>query len=126
MAFICFKCKRQILGDAKSLLTHLRLVHHVNHSSTYFQCSEAGCGRTFSFIRSFRRHLLKEHVSQSEHSLDDPLEGPAQPVNIQLPEEVQGDEEVEDEWEYSKYFLLNINVSTYCCCWAEGIVSISL
>ena len=103
MAFICFKCKRQIPGDAKSLLTHLRVVHHVNHSSTYFQCSEPGCGRTFSFIRSFRRHLVKEHLGQSEYTPDDPLEGPAQPVHTQFSQPVQGDVEVEveeeDEWE---------------------------
>ena len=99
MAFICFKCKRQIPGDAKSLLTHLRVVHHVNHSSTYFQCSEPGCGRTFSFIRSFRRHLVKEHLGQSEYTPDDPLEGPAQPVHTQFSQPVQGDVEVEVEEE---------------------------
>lgn len=91
--------QKAIPGDAKSLLTHLRLVHHVNHSSTYFQCCETGCGRTFSFIRSFRRHLVKEHVSQSKPTLDDPLEGPAQPVDIPFAEPVQRDEEVVDEWE---------------------------
>jgi len=93
MACTCFKCKRQIPGDAKNLFTHLRAVHHVNHSSTYFQCSETGCGRTFSFLRSYRRHLVKEHENQREHTLDDPLEGPAPHVDVQFDntEPVQGE-----------------------------------
>ena len=70
----CFKCKRRIAGHTKQIFVHLRAVHHINSSATYFQCCEQGCGRTFSFIRSFRRHLIKH---EGEHDLievpeDDP------------------------------------------------------
>ena len=74
MTLTCFKCKRCIAGHTKQIFVHSRAVHHINSSATYFQCCEQGCGRTFSFIRSFRRHLIKH---EGEHDLievpeDDP------------------------------------------------------
>ena len=94
MAYVCFRCKRQIPGDAKCLFTHLRALHNVNSSSTYFQCSENGCGRTFTYIRSYRRHLL-QHVNQVEPVL---CEGPPRPVKFLNAEEVPAQEAV-DEWD---------------------------
>lgn len=64
MALTCFKCKRLIAGHHKELFCHLRAVHQINQSETYFQCCEQGCGRTFSFMRSFRRHLLTHEGEQ--------------------------------------------------------------
>ena len=65
MGYVCFRCKARIPGDVKSLFIHLRAVHHVNHAANYFQCCELGCGRTFSYIRSFRRHL-QQHENVEE------------------------------------------------------------
>lgn len=65
---------------------HLRAVHHVNSVSTHFQCSESGCGRTFSYMWSFKRHLENEDKvgnSTLGSTLDDPFEGPAPPVVVQ-------------------------------------------
>ena len=64
MALKCFKCKRLIAGHSKQLIVHLRAVHQLNQSERYFQCCEQGCGRTFSFMRSFRRHLLTHKGEQ--------------------------------------------------------------
>lgn len=73
MAFVCFKCKRLIQGDLKCLFSHLRIIHNVNSSTTYFQCCQSSCNRTFSFIRSYRRHLHSEHVE---------YQAPVQPANV--------------------------------------------
>lgn len=83
---------------------HLRAVHHVNSASTHFQCSESGCGRTFSYMWSFKRHIEKEHEVGT--TLDGPFEGSAPPVyvqNIEMlnaeMEPAEGDEEVEKDWD---------------------------
>lgn len=81
---------------------HLRAVHHVNSASTYFQCSESGCGRTFSYIWSFKRHLEKDH--NVVNTLDDPFEAtPVDLNNVEMlnadMEPAQGDEEVEEDWD---------------------------
>ena len=60
---------------------HLRAVHLVNSASTHFRCSESGCGRTFSYMWSFKRHLEKEH--EVGNTLDYPFEGPGPPVDVQ-------------------------------------------
>lgn len=80
----------------------VRAVHHVNSASTHFQCSESGCGRTFSYMWSLKRHLEKEH--KVGNTLDDPFEAP--PVDVQNVEMLnaemepaQGDEEVEEDWD---------------------------
>lgn len=103
MTYICFKCKRQISGGIKSLFKHLHAVHHVNSASTHFQCSESGCGRTFSYMRSFKTLGKKEH--EAGNTLDDPFEGPA-PAIVQDVEKLdaemepaQGDEEDEEDWD---------------------------
>ncbi|XP_066535471.1 uncharacterized protein [Hoplias malabaricus] len=60
MGYSCFKCTfaGRNLGH---LFAHLRAVHNVHSSSTYFQCAEAGCCRSFGYIRSFARHLLQHN-----------------------------------------------------------------
>ncbi|KAF3832110.1 hypothetical protein F7725_025775 [Dissostichus mawsoni] len=65
MGYVCFRCKNRIPGDVRSLFIHLRAVHHVNHAANYFQCCEIGCGRTFNYMRSFRRHL-QQHENVEE------------------------------------------------------------
>ena len=88
---------------------NLRAVHHVNSASTYFQCSESGCGRTFSHMWSFKRHLEKEH--DFGNTFDDPFEGPAPPADVQ-------DVEMQNVWESKALTLLHIlyldSRSTYC------------
>lgn len=97
MPFICFRCKRQIPGDTKCLFTHLRAVHNVNSSTTYFQCSENGCGRTFSYIRSYRRHLL-QHRDQVEEPLCGASGGPDQSFELLYSTE-EPVQDVENEWD---------------------------
>ena len=78
---------------------HLRAVHHVTQAANYFQCCEIGCGRTFPYMRSFRRHL-KGHEN-AEEVLDVPAQDPVQPefLNVEgQPAEEQLAEEVE-EWD---------------------------
>lgn len=98
MAYICFCRKRQILGNVKSLLTHICAIHYVNSSLTIFQCSESGCGWTFSLMWSYKRHISWEHVNQNEYSLEVPLEGLVWPVDSRNAGEKQ-DQEVEEEWD---------------------------
>lgn len=90
MAYTCFQCKRLIPGDINSLLSHLRTVHNVNSSTTYFQCCESSCNRTFSFNRSYRRHLHREH--EENQAL-------AQPANVlhQLANDFNVDEDDNNE-----------------------------
>lgn len=57
MGFVCFRCRKRIFGNIKGLFIHLRGIHSVNVMSEHFQCCEDGCGKTCSYIRSFRRHL---------------------------------------------------------------------
>ena len=93
MGYVCFRCKARIPGVVKSLFIHLRAVHHVNHAASYFQCCEIGCGRTFSYMRSFRRHL-EQH--ENVEVLGVPTEEPIQP---EFPTaEGQSAEDVE-EWD---------------------------
>lgn len=99
MAYTCFKCKKQISGGIKSLFMHLRAVHCLNSASTHFQCSESGCGRTFSYMWSFKRHLEKEH--EDENALNNPFEGPA-PSDVEKAAEMepaQQNEAVEENWD---------------------------
>ncbi|XP_049333157.1 uncharacterized protein LOC111195806 isoform X1 [Astyanax mexicanus] len=60
MGYSCFRCTfaGRNLGH---LFAHLRAVHNIHSSSTYFQCAEAGCCRSFGYIRSFARHLLQHN-----------------------------------------------------------------
>jgi len=54
-------------------VSHLRIIHSVNSSSTYFQCCQGSCNRVYSFIRSYRRHLHSEHGEN---------QAPVQPANV--------------------------------------------
>ncbi len=105
MAFTCFKCKRLIPGDVKSLFSHLRTVHNVNSSSTHFQCCESNCNRTFSFIRLYIRHLHREH--KENQALAQPANILHQPANVFNVDEDDEQEQVEgvqaeasdDDWD---------------------------
>lgn len=72
MEYICFKCKNSLGSDVRAFFSHLRVVDHVYSTSTYFQCAQAGCNRTFSIIRSFRRHLL-EHANEIGNEMEESL-----------------------------------------------------
>ena len=93
MPFICFKCKNQLPLDAKLLINHLRRVHHINQSATYFQCCELGCGRTFSFLRSFRSHLLEHSDEQDDYKSYIPHESTNQTCEFQQAEEGSAQED---------------------------------
>lgn len=93
MGFICFKCKRSLGPNIRALFSHLRVVHHVFSTSSYFQCAQAGCHRTFSIIRSFRRHLL-EHVNDIGNEMGEtPLVEPDNLSNSVLDAVEQCDED---------------------------------
>ncbi len=97
MGYICFKCKRSMGPDIRSLLSHLRVVHHIYSTSTYFQCAQTGCHRTFSIIRSFRRHLL-EHANEIGNEMEEaPLVEPENySPNSVLEAVEQSDEDCDD------------------------------
>ena len=102
MEFVCFKCKRLIQGDLKCLFSHLRIIHNVNSSTTYFQCCQSSCNRTFSFIRSYRRHLHSEHIENQAPA--QPANVPNQLANVDNADEmvqVEGEQadELDDEWD---------------------------
>ena len=101
MAYVCFKCKRLIPGDVKCLFSHLRLAHNINSSSTYFQCWETGCRRTFSFIKSYRRHIKTEH--EENQALAQPANQAANIFNAEeLGQQVEGEhvaDDEDDEWD---------------------------
>ncbi len=97
MGYICFKCKRSMGPDIRSLFSHLRVVHHIYSTSTYFQCAQTGCHRTFSIIRSFRRHLL-EHANEIGNEMEEaPLVEPENySPNSVLEAVEQSDEDCDD------------------------------
>lgn len=57
MAYVCFKCRRSLGPDLRAFFSHLRVMHDVLSTSTYFQFAQLGCHRSFDNQRSFRRHL---------------------------------------------------------------------
>ncbi|XP_073694457.1 uncharacterized protein [Garra rufa] len=66
MGYICFKCKKTVGVNVRFLFSHLRRMHNVHSSSSYFECCQEGCHRTFNYSRSFKRHLLQHHVEGEE------------------------------------------------------------
>ncbi|KAI7811590.1 hypothetical protein IRJ41_002398 [Triplophysa rosa] len=73
MGYICFKCKKTVGANVRFLFSHLRRMHNVHSSSSYFECGQAGCHRTFNHSRSFERHLLQHHVEAEEEEPSQPL-----------------------------------------------------
>lgn len=67
----CFKCSQEISEETKQLFAHLNLIHGINSASTYFRCCEKGCNRTFNYLWSYKRHILKEHICQTVSSTTD-------------------------------------------------------
>lgn len=59
----------------KGLFAHLRAVHGINNASTFFQCCENGCRRTFGYIRSFRRHVLQHSVPEQHYGTEQHFRG---------------------------------------------------
>lgn len=97
MGYICFKFKRSLGSDVRAFFSHLRVAHHVYSTSTYFQCAQAGCNRTFSIIRSFRRHLL-QHANEIGNEMEEaPLVEPENYSSNSVLEAVEQSDEEHDE-----------------------------
>lgn len=99
----CFKCNRSISGDTKELFAHLSLVHGINSASTYFRCCENGCNRTFNYLWSYKRHILKEHICDTAPSITDNLhtqhilaQSPSENMNTSTTLDSVADEETEN------------------------------
>lgn len=59
--YFCFVCSAG-LDDYKALFSHLKCCHQLGPKSIY-HCKQHNCTRTFSHIRSFRRHIITSHVT---------------------------------------------------------------
>lgn len=105
MPLTCFKCKCEV-ANSKHLLLHLRVLHHINHTSNYFRCCEEGCGRTFSLIRTFRRHLIEHDKECHPSGSCNPSTCPAEEeqvlrtvVEADVEADVEDDDNVNEYWD---------------------------
>lgn len=57
----CFICRKQIL-NIKTLKLHFELLHSSKELRIY-KCIEDDCNREFQLFNSFRRHIVREHLS---------------------------------------------------------------
>ena len=73
----CFICEHSFTGW-DSLNIHFKVYHNLLPSSTYI-CKQGDCQRDFNSVRTFRRHILREHATQSDVS--DSLDNADLPVD---------------------------------------------
>ncbi|XP_029942559.1 uncharacterized protein LOC115384425 [Salarias fasciatus] len=94
MGYVCFKCKKSAGKNVRQFFSHLRVMHNVYSASTFFQCAQLGCQRSFNQIRSFRRHLLAHAIE-----FDISTEGEGSPAtHPERSEEPEGSISDELEW----------------------------
>ncbi len=69
---LCFKCLKEVHGAVKELLSHLKYVHNINQKiCTQITCCQNNCKQTFSYVTSYKRHLLAYHTQDRERNNDD-------------------------------------------------------
>lgn len=100
---LCFICNCEVRSN-KELLDHIHCVHP---ETQVFQCSEKRCSRTFSLLKSFRRHRYKFHASKNSDS----------PFLFSLPRESQESQVVNSDVESPEFIDTTIS---------EGILSNNL
>ena len=65
---ICFRCLCDV-GEVDELFKHLKYIHGLTSGKSVFViCSQNGCPETFTYISSYKRHLLSKHCSDLEGS----------------------------------------------------------
>lgn len=124
MGYTCFKCRRQSTGHTvRDYFEHLKLAHNIHTSSSYFQCAENGCQRTFSHARSFRRHLLGHcidletvgEVSEQCH------ESPSNIINVES-EPIEECEELEVDYMQERVALFIARLRSKSSRTVSGII----
>lgn len=60
--FVCFKCLASV-EDYKDFCEHLKDHHNLSANSTY-RCKQYQCDREYQNVRSFRRHLISQHLNK--------------------------------------------------------------
>jgi len=65
--FVCKYCAiPQHFKEVDSFLSHINILHNSKVFSDGFQCTVGECFRKFSGFQAFKRHVLKNHVSDSD------------------------------------------------------------
>jgi len=64
---ICFICEA-VVNSLHALVAHFKIIHLLKSNSTY-TCCEAFCSQSFNCLSSFKRHVLKKHVSQNSNNI---------------------------------------------------------
>lgn len=64
---ICFICKA-VVNSLHALVAHFKIIHLLKPNSNY-TCCEALCSQSFNCLSSFKRHILKKHISQNSNNI---------------------------------------------------------
>nr|XP_054591281.1 uncharacterized protein LOC129155120 isoform X1 [Nothobranchius furzeri]XP_054591300.1 uncharacterized protein LOC129155133 isoform X1 [Nothobranchius furzeri]XP_054591301.1 uncharacterized protein LOC129155133 isoform X1 [Nothobranchius furzeri]XP_054591321.1 uncharacterized protein LOC129155141 isoform X1 [Nothobranchius furzeri]XP_054591322.1 uncharacterized protein LOC129155141 isoform X1 [Nothobranchius furzeri]XP_054591360.1 uncharacterized protein LOC129155163 isoform X1 [Nothobranch len=102
MGYVCFKCHRSLGHNIRAFFNHLRVVHHILSTSTYFQCAQVGCHRTFDQIRSFRRHIIGHAIEfdiETEESSTGELPDSSVDPHLSVLNEVECCETTAEHWD---------------------------
>ena len=59
--YVCFKCLKRKRG-IHQLFHHLNFYHHINSgTATNIVCQEPDCFKTFTYCKTYKRHMLQNH-----------------------------------------------------------------
>ncbi|CAG9782655.1 unnamed protein product [Diatraea saccharalis] len=58
----CFLCATEV-SNFKALRVHFQFFHKY-HSFEQYRCTENGCSRSYHLFNSYRRHYLREHLTE--------------------------------------------------------------
>ena len=66
MSYRCYECGTVIIGDVRSLFSHLRSVHFVcERRGVTLKCGQGDCVRCYKSFNSLARHLYTHHAGYS-------------------------------------------------------------
>lgn len=68
---VCFKCHKYFLTIG-NMWKHYKIIHQL-HANSMFRCGEKNCIRSFSTIKSYRRHWFLVHETQAHRKHNIPL-----------------------------------------------------
>ena len=61
---LCFKCLNEVGEGVSGLFSHLKYIHGVHSgTSTFIICRQGGCLASFSYLSSYKRHIISEHAN---------------------------------------------------------------
>lgn len=61
----CFMCRFKFI-EVNDLAKHLKKTHNLGPNSTLI-CFESSCGQFFTNINSYKRHILRKHISPNDN-----------------------------------------------------------